>query len=155
MNERNDMELIFLKPVPMEVVAVKCELPVRYDEEDMPNDFPHRKGDMWDITIDIETGQIRDWPKDFKPFDNDTKEPTETFDLYMKVCDEGCYHVLDKDGRYVKSIEENYVPSCIPGEYGDYVNFKIDANGIITNWKDKATQDRFQKCFVRREDEGD
>lgn len=112
------------KPVEIEVAAIRCVLAVRYDEEDMPNDYPHRHGDTWDVTIDVETGQIHAWPAGIKPRE-----------LSMKVVDEGSYYLLDSSGRELGKRERNYVPDCIPGSYGDYIEFKIDASGRITNWK--------------------
>ena len=109
--------------VEVDVRTLHCILPVDYDEEDMPSDYPHRKGDMWDVRIDVETGQIQDWPG-----------PREALDLYMKVVDGGRYYLLDGAGQRVVSIEDDYVPRGIPGAYGDYVNFKIDGDGRITNW---------------------
>lgn len=109
--------------VEMEAAAIRCVLNIEYGDEDMPTDFPHRKHETWDVTIDIETGQIRDWPNGHEPYD-----------LYMKVTDGGSYYLLDKDGRQLAVLENEYVPDCIPGEYGDYIDFKIDGSGRITNW---------------------
>ena len=47
----------------------------------------------------------------------------------MKVVDMGTYRAI------VGEVVEDYVPhGVIPGEYGDYVDFDIDENGVITNW---------------------
>jgi hypothetical protein len=97
-------------------------VPVRYQEEDIPNDFPLRQGDMWDATVDIDTGKIQNWPQG------------KTGDMHMKVCDGGTYTLLDKDGKSLAEIAD-YIPnSVVPGEYGDYIELKIDATGTITNW---------------------
>lgn len=110
-------------PTTVDITHVKMEVAVRYDEEDMPNDFPFREGDMWKVLIEIETGKINDWPTG------------KAGDIYMKVCDQGSYYLLDKDGNAVMSIEDDYVPNeLIPGEYGDYIDLKINNKGIITNW---------------------
>ena len=107
----------------VKAAAIKVELPVRYGDEDVPFDFPLRKGDVWSAIIDIKTGIVHNWPKD------------QSADLYMKVCDEGSYHLLDEEYNTIKSIVNDYVPhGIIPGEYGDYVDLKI-VEGVITNWK--------------------
>lgn len=105
------------------ITHIYIQLPVRYEEEDMPNDFPLREGDTWSAKIEIDTGKIQDWPKG------------KSGKFYMKVCDGGFYVLFDAKGKQVASIEENYVPhGIIPGEFGDYVGLEINKKGIITNW---------------------
>ncbi len=107
----------------VEITHIKMDLPVRYQEEDIPNDFPLRKGDMWSVVVNIDTGEIANWPKG------------KSGRVSMKVCDEGTYTLLDKDGKEVAKIEQDYVPNdLVPGEYGDYVRLTINAGGVITNW---------------------
>lgn len=127
------MKIQVRESVEKNIDAIRCCVAVHFEQEDMPNDYPHRDGETWDVTIDIATGQIRDWPKrDVAPLD-----------LYMKVCDSGSYYLLDGD-KQIASIEGDYVPRAIPGKWGDYVDFKIDANGRITNWKfDTSKLDQF------------
>lgn len=104
------------------VKYITLELPVRYEEEDLARDAPMRDGDMWNISIDIDTGIILQWPKD------------NPLDLYMKVVDEGVYRLFDADWQELTSIA-GYVPhGIVPGQYGDYVSFQIDCNGLVTNW---------------------
>ena len=124
------------KPTQLTIDSVRLILPVNYNEEDMPNDFPFRTGNMWDVTIDIETGQIRNWPKGV------------AHDLYMKVTDGGTYQLLDANGAVVAEIEENYVPNkLIPGEYGDYVDLDIADDGVVMNWpKRPNVSEFFQKA---------
>lgn len=108
----------------VEITHVLVTLPVRYEEEDIPNDFPLRQGKKWEAKIEIDTGKILGWP-----------EGQAGEIEYMKVCDEGSYALLDASGNVVLSIEQNYVPhGVIPGEYGDYVTLKINEHGVITNW---------------------
>lgn len=132
------MELEMKVTKSVEAVSLRCQLPVNYEEEDMPNDYPHRKNDMWDITIDLATGQIKDWPAGV---------PAREID--MKVVDEGVYTLLAPDGSVVAEIENDYVPDCIPGRYGDYVEFQIDDKGVITNFDGDA--DEFQAAFIDEE----
>lgn len=107
----------------VDVKFVVIDVPVKYDEEDMPNDFPFRSGDQWRIVVDIETGKIQGWPKGV------------IGDLYMKVTDGGSYILQDAQNSELACIVEDYVPhGVVPGEYGDYIELDIDENGIITNW---------------------
>ena len=107
----------------VDIKWVQMDLAVRYDDEDIPYDFPLRKGDLWSAKVEIDTGKIEGWPQG------------KTGEMYMKVCDEGSYWLMDADGNVIDAIERDYVPnSLIPGEYGDYVELNIDENGIITNW---------------------
>jgi len=116
------MKLTVNQPTEIEVDAIHCVVPVKYGEEFMPGDFPHRKGDVWDITIDLETSTIRDWPE-------------EVFgDISMEVRDGGCYYLLGPDGEIVATLDDDYVPDCLPNECGDYFEMQIDGTGRITNW---------------------
>ncbi len=116
------------------IVAARVAVAVRYEEEDMPNDFPHRKGELWDVTIDADTGKIRDWPEGV------------ALDLYMKVTDCGTYELVDATGSVVFRVADDYVPGFIPGEHGDYINFKIQEDGTIANWHDKFDADNIQEA---------
>lgn len=122
------MKFEVTKPTTIDVKYVSISVAVRYDDEDMPYDFPFRTGNMWSVVVDIETGKIKDWPK---------VEWSEDFDLYMKVCDCGVYKLLDAD-MFVLGETDGYVPhGVVPGEYGDYIHLIIQENGKIKNWKGK------------------
>ena len=127
--------------IEVNITHVLVNLPVRYDEEDIPYDFPLRVGDTWNAKIEIDTGKIEGWPQG------------QTGEFYMKVVDMGSYYLLDENGAPVARIVANYVPhgvipgeyGVIPGEYGDYVYFKIGANGVITNWPKRPDIREFLK----------
>ena len=105
----------------VDITHVKVSLPVWYGDEDMPNDFPMRSGERWSAFINVDTGSIANWPIG------------KSGNFHMKVCDSGVY-TLYSENREVKKLQD-YVPhGLIPGEYGDYVAFIIDENGVITNW---------------------
>ena len=110
---------------------VLVEAGVRYWEdarvngtEDINGDLiPCRKYDYWCPKINIDTGQIEDWPKG------------KTADIYYKVCDDGAYEFMSREGLSI--IIEGYVPSflSIDGDgYGDYISITVDENGFIKNW---------------------
>ena len=116
----------------IEITILKIVIPIRYGEEDIPNNFPLRNGDTWSATINIDNGEILEWPKG------------EKGRLSTKVCDSGSYFLLDTDGNTVLSIEEDYVPNeLVPGEYGDYIDLIIDENGFITNWHKNPSIEEF------------
>lgn len=114
--------------------TVLIELPVNYDDEDIPYDFPFRKHDMLTLEVLIADGKIVDWPADWG-----------AAQVFMKVVDEGTYTLFDQ-GLPVAEINQQYVPhGLIPGEYGDYVRFNIDEKGYITNWPKSPDVSEFFK----------
>jgi len=126
------MKVTVLRPVEIEVAKIHIDVPVRYDEEDIPKDFPVRVGDQWAVTVGIDTGVIEGWPEG------------KTGDMYMKVTDAGTYTLLAPDGSEVAKIDENYVPAFFPGEhYGDYLIFDIDGTGRIRHWPSKPELSEF------------
>ncbi|WP_373803041.1 hypothetical protein [Bacteroides heparinolyticus] len=122
----------------IDVKYLKLDAGVRYfedaevngvqDDEDNPTipfavlcDYEYR----WMPTIDIETGQIVDWPKG------------TTADVHYKVCDDGTYSLLDKDKNVLIEVS-SYVPGILcPKEegYGDYIIMDIDEDGYIADWE--------------------
>ena len=117
------MKVKILVPKDVDIKFVRVEVAVRYDDEQIPYDFPLRNGDMWKATIDIDDGRILDW------------QDGKSGRLYLKVVDEGSYYLIDDEGNEVLSIEEYYVPNkLLPGKYGDYIDLNIDEKGFITNW---------------------
>ena len=126
------MKVTIAVPAEVEITHVRIEVAVRYDEEDIPNDFPLREMDMWKATVEIDTGKILDWPQG------------KAGDMRMKVCDQGCYFLLNAKGETLLSIEEGYVPNeLVPGEFGDYIDLKINEQGIITNWPKEPSIEAF------------
>lgn len=109
----------------VDVEWVEIVLPLRNGRgEEYPADFPGRRGDTITLLINIRGGTIKGWG-----------EERPGFDLALKVCDEGCYRLLDKVLNEIASIENDYVPNeLIPGSYGDYVKLEIGAGGKIKNW---------------------
>ena len=76
------------------------------------------------LEIDVETGQVLNWPKN------------SPFDFYdKKIVDEGEYILLDENGEIIVEYA-GYVPTCVgEGGYGDYLEFEIDDTSKIPNWK--------------------
>lgn len=97
------------------------------DSDNIPEDYPFLKDGRLDLYIDIDTKQILNTPK---------QENLELggLNLFEKVVDTGSYYLLDEHKNTIASIREDYVPNCIPNEYGDYVDLEVNENGIVTNW---------------------
>lgn len=116
-----------------DIKYLRAQMNVRYwedatvngeEDDDTNPKIPLRNGDSWVITVDIDTGQIMDWPEG------------TTAETHYKVCDEGFYVLKDSKGDVIYSMD-GYVPSMLApegGGYGDYVILKIDENGYIKNW---------------------
>ena len=118
--------------VEIEITHILLELPVRYGTEDIPEDFPLRKGDMWRGKVELETGRLLEWPKG--------REAR----LFLKVVDGGIYTLLDPQGTAVACLNNDYVPhGVVPGEYGDYVDLNINGDGRITNWPKQPDVEAF------------
>lgn len=113
----------------VEIRTVLIDIAPRYigdsDDDDMPSDFPllNAEKTAWIASVDIDTGAISGWTVG------------EKRSMYVKVCDAGTYRLIDSEGNEVAARVNDYVPhGVVPGDYGDYVDLKIDENGIITNW---------------------
>lgn len=116
-----------------EVTHVRLQLPVRFDDEDMPYDFPLREGDTWSATVELATGKIKEWPKG------------KSGKVDLKVVDEGIYTLLLENGHEVARVENDYVPhGVVPGEYGDYVRLDIGRDGVIKNWPKQPNLSKFE-----------
>lgn len=94
------------------------------EDEDNPK-MPCIVNDRWIIKVDIDSGQIINW-----------KKGTTAITSY-KVCDDGKYTLIDKEGKPIITIE-SYVPDifAIYDEgFGDYVYLEIDKDGYIKDWE--------------------
>lgn len=150
------MKLTINMPTEINVTHIRVIVPDRYSGEVMPLDLPMRreaaKGDpdhysdypgesIWDVTIDVDTGKIVGWNTD-KEFVLDS----------VKVCDEGVYIAMDGD-KVIKKLENDYVPGCIPGSYGDYIEMTIAPDGTIKEWAREFTKGTFKQSFFGEEDD--
>lgn len=115
-----------------EVEIAYVSLHVPYDDDDEIPEGTHGADDgILALTVEIATGQIVDWPKDGK-----------AIDIYLKPRDAGTYKLIGPTGELIAEIDEDYVPNgIIPGNYGDYVDLKIDDSGKIKNWPDARRVD--------------
>lgn len=92
---------------------------------------PFKQGDMWIPVIDIDTGEITDWPKG------------TVGDFHFKVCDAGEYTLFTEQFEKIVSID-GYVPNglCHGDQgYGDYIIFKVNKDGFIEGYKNDIDLD--------------
>jgi len=119
-----------------EYIEVSAE--VRYWEDASVNGvededgtrMPFRNGNNWTPLIRLTDGMVMDWP-------NGT-----TADVHFKVCDAGEYWLQDADRKRVAKWAGFYVPDDFlchgDNGYGDYIIFKIGADGLIEKWETPA-----------------
>lgn len=106
-----------------DIKIVNIMAAVNYGEEEIPNDFPGRSGDIWKAEIEIETGKIRNWPAG----------RSEKMHLTVKDC--GTYVLINAEGKAVARRDADYVPhGVVPGNYGDVIRLDIAEDGTVTNW---------------------
>lgn len=90
----------------------------------MPLIEEHLGEKAWHIIINLDTGQICNWPQG------------TTASIHYKSCDENYVEILDENLGIVKEYD-GYVPKFLcPKEngYGDYVIMDIDENGYIKDF---------------------
>ncbi|MGL4638530.1 MAG: hypothetical protein ACRCVX_02210 [Shewanella sp.] len=112
---------------------IKLDVNVRYWDDAEVNGqssedgslVPLKEGDAWRPVINLEAGEILNWP-----------QGTEA-SFHFKVCDAGSYYLLDENMEQIASIEQNYVPDGLcHGDvgYGDYIIFNVGADGKIVGY---------------------
>jgi hypothetical protein len=89
---------------------------------------------VWRACIDLDTGRVRNWPAGVSA------------EVNMKVVDEGVYTLYDAAGDQLAE-RRDYVPTCLPGRYGDYVEFSIGGDGVVANWARFCTPERLAESF--------
>lgn len=124
------MELTLLKRATVKASCVRLSVAVKYDEDDMPTNFPGRIGDLWTVEVNLDNGKLT---INRAPF------PPVSLDLHMKVTDCGVYTLFNHCGEALAETE-GYVPGFFPGKhYGDYLILDI-ADGKVKNWDAKASE---------------
>ena len=126
------------RPIEIELKYISIGFPVDADdiEEDNLADLIDPDHPNWlEFRVDIETGKIQDF----------RGNPDESYDIYVKVVDQGVYQLIDEKGSVEAELDREYVPhGIVPGQYGDYISLKIHGGrGIITNWPKKPDISEF------------
>lgn len=132
----------------MQASYIEIEAQVRYWEDATVNGqedtngtlMPFRFGDKWCPVIRLADGWIVNWPED------------TTADVHFKVCDQGEYWLATEGGRVAKWVG-HYVPDdfLCHGDtgYGDYIIFKVGADGKIEGWQQPAIEaDSWPVCVA-------
>lgn len=107
------------------VSRIRMTLPVdEYDIEDGLRGCPGLSEDERSLTlaIDLDTFRVVDWPESAGPML-----------IHIKARDKGVYELVDPDGKVIATRDDDYVPPCVPGDYGDYVIFGVKPDGSIHN----------------------
>lgn len=131
----------------IDLAVAECWIHARYWEDSMVNGVEddaenpkmplveeHLGDKAWHIIINLDNGQISNWPKG------------TTASIHYKSCDENYIDILDDQLGVVKQYE-GYVPNFLcPKEKGwaDYVIMDIDENGFIQNF-DPNLDDIFEE----------
>lgn len=118
-----------------EAKYIEVQAGVRYWEDAKVNGIededgsriPCRSGETWCPIIELETGNIIDWPEGI------------TADVHYKVCDDGSYWLLDAARKRLAKHKSDYVPDeflCHGNHgYGDYIIMTIGLDGKIENYQ--------------------
>lgn len=98
--------------------------------EDAEGMIPLRKGENWEVVIELATGRILNWPEGVEA------------SIHYKVCDAGEYWLLNGAKRRIAKWKDYYVPDgilCVGDNgYGDYIIFKVGADGVVVDWTKPA-----------------
>lgn len=131
----------------VELAAAECWIHARYWEDSevngveddaenpkMPLIEEHLGEKAWHIIINLNNGQICNWPQG------------TTASIHYKSCDENYIDILNDRLGVIKEYE-GYVPNILcpkKNGYGDYVIMDIDENGFIQNF-DPNLDDIFEE----------
>lgn len=124
------MKLTVWRPTEVDVADIVVSVPLSCFDDDVPDQVAKMEvGGRWVISIGAD-GRVYDWPGG-------------KMSAFVKVVDEGMYELIGESGESV-ALVAGYVPECVPGQYGDYLDFDIDESGRVAKWADY-----FTPCNVR------
>ena len=133
--------LTIMHPKSVEVQYLRVCAEPRYWEnavingkEDVNGDLtPLCVGSNWCPTINIETGEVLNWPQG------------TIADFHFKVCDQGQYWLQDAEFKDVAKWRGDYVPNeflCVGANgHGDYIILTVGADGKIKDWESPSFYD--------------
>jgi hypothetical protein len=127
------MKVSVIRKIELTAQTIKAHIDVRHWEDSIINGeqdeqgdkTPCRDGNIWAPIITVDTGVIQNWSDGV------------VASINFKVCDSGCYEILDEDNQLMVSLQD-YVPEFMcpeGGGYGDYISMEIDGDGQIKNWR--------------------
>ena len=145
------MKITITQPTEVDFKYIHCLLPYREDDDvpeclitnDKFKESPYGekcRGKFLDFFIDVDARKIYRCGLPWLGGE---------FVLYIKVSDSGRYQLISEDNSgevYTASGQiQDYIPNCIPNDYGDYINLEIAEDGTITNWIRTINFDEFFK----------
>jgi hypothetical protein len=102
--------------------------------------IPARVNESWRPVIRLADGLVMDWPQG------------TTADIHYKVCDAGEYWLLDDERKRAAKWAGFYVPDSFlcHGDtgYGDYIIFKVGADGKIEAWEQPEIEPELWRAGV-------
>lgn len=127
------MKLTVPTTIQRDGAAIRCALPNRYHDEPEDQFLSWPDGAGYDrvkhvltLVLDLDSRKVEGWPAGV------------TAEANLKVCDEGTYELLDTMHQVIATLREEYIPSCVPGEDGDYFVLQIGPDGSIAGWRPTA-----------------
>ena len=78
------------------------------------------------LVLDLDHRKVEGWPAGVSA------------EVHLKVRDEGTYELLNTMHQMIATQAQEYVPGCVPGEYGDYFVAQIGPDGSIAGWNPSA-----------------
>lgn len=130
------MKMKIKRTVTEEIDIAYLRIEVPYDSDDEIPEYIHEGRNTLVFLIDLDRRKVVDWPEG------------NSYDLFLKVRDSGTYTLLDPHMGELACIDQDYVPDCVPGEYGDYVELCIESDGTVKNLPRKPN---FSDFFRERE----
>jgi len=115
------MKIKVTRTVTEEIDIAYLSIEVPYDDDDEIPEYIHEGRNTLKFLIDLDRRKVVDWPEG------------NSYDLFLKVCDQGIYRLLDPNMGEIAVIDQDYVPDGVPGEYGDYIELRITNDGTVTN----------------------
>lgn len=108
----------------LEVDAIRLRVPVESDsiaDGEIPAGMFGLSADgrQLVLVLELDSRRVRGWPGG-------------TAEVHLKPRDEGTYELLA--GETVVATRQDYVPDCLPQEYGDYLVMDIAEDGSIEGW---------------------
>jgi hypothetical protein len=126
------MKFTRLEQVEHEIKYLGFKVPVDIDDFEFPegeslDDFTqyNELENILECLIDIDSGYVVGYT------------PTISINIFDKCVDEGTYVLYDENMNIIDEYE-GYVPNILEvneNGYGDYLNFTINEDGSILNWK--------------------
>lgn len=113
----------------LDVKYIEIHFPHEDEGDEDVNSLPFIDNMEVRLLIDIETGQIQNYPKG-----------VDALEFAAQVDDDGSYRLYDSNMGLLHRVDNAYVPNkAVPPRdgYGDNITLEIDENGLITNWYSK------------------